>query len=261
MSTAEPLVIAFYRLAFSVLLLGGPLLWQRAEKPSRKDLGLSLLSGVFLALHFATWFFSLTMTSVASSTVLVSTHPFLVLGYNFIVHGQRATRAASLGVLVSVAGAILIGWGDFALDSKALVGDFLAFLGAVTVTGYFLIGQYVRQRVGAMVYSATAYTSATVLLLILALACGNPLSGFDGGNWWIFTGLAVFPTIFGHTLFNWALKFVPASVISVNILAEPIGASLLAYIVWRSIPSTTSLVGAVMLLVGVGIFLRYNRTT
>ncbi len=261
LSTAAPLVIAFYRLAFSVVLLGGPLLWQKPERPSRRDIGLSLLSGVFLAAHFATWFFSLTLTSIASSTVLVSTHPFLVLAYNYLVRGERTTRSALAGVLVAVVGASLIGWGDFALDARSLLGDLLAFLGAVTVTGYFLIGQNVRQRVGAVVYSATAYSSATVVLLVLALLWGSPLHGFDSINWWIFTGLAVFPTIFGHTLFNWALKFVPASVISVNILAEPIGASLLAYAIWRSLPSTPSLMGAVLLLVGVALFLRYNRTT
>lgn len=260
LATAEPLVIAFYRLAFSVVLLGGPLLWQRAERPARRDVGLSLLSGVFLALHFATWFFSLTLTSIASSTVLVSTHPFLVLAYNYLVRGEKTTRPALLGVMVSVAGAVLIGWGDFSLDARALLGDLLALLGAVTVTGYFLIGQHVRQRVGAVVYSATAYSSATVVLLALAAVWGSPLTGFETQNWWIFAGLAVFPTIFGHTLFNWALKFLPASVISVNILAEPIGASLLAYMIWRSMPSTTSLVGAIMLLLGIGIFLRYNRT-
>lgn len=259
LSTADPLVIAFYRLLFSVLLLAGPLTWQKPERPSRRDLGLSLISGAFLAAHFATWFFSLTLTSIASSTVLVSTHPFLVLAYGYVVRGERTTRPALAGVLIAVVGALLIGWGDFALDAKAFLGDALAFLGAVTVTGYFLIGQHVRQRVGAVVYSTTAYAAAAVMLLPLAWRWAGSLTGFDSQNWWIFAGLAVFPTIFGHTLFNWALKYVPASIISINILAEPVGASLLAWLIWRSIPGPLSLGGAVLLLLGIGIFLRYHQ--
>lgn len=185
---AEPLVVGFYRLAFSTLMLTIPLLWQKGERISRRDLMLSLLSGLFLAGHFATWFFSLTLTSIASSTVLVSTHPFLVLLFAYVVWKERPTRAALTGVAVAVVGAVLIGWGDFGLDARALWGDLLAFLGAVTVTGYLLIGRYVRQRVGALQYSAIAYASGSVALLAGALAMGNPLAGFPGTTWWFFFG-------------------------------------------------------------------------
>lgn len=249
-------MVAFYRLAFSTLILAVPLLWQKQERIDRRDLGLSILSGLFLAGHFATWFFSLTLTSIASSTVLVSTHPFLVLLFAYVIWKERPPRAALTGVGVAVAGAALIGWGDFGLVTKALWGDFLAFLGAVTVTGYLLIGRYVRQRVGAVQYSAIAYASASVVLLGGALALGNPLTGFPQTTWWVFLALAVFPTIFGHTLFNWALKFVPPSVVSVSILGEPIGATLLAWLLWRTGPGPVSLAGGVLLLIGIALFQR-----
>lgn len=253
---AEPLVVAFYRLAFSTLLLAVPLRWKRGERISRRDLLLSLLSGLFLAAHFATWFFSLTLTSIASSTVLVSTHPFLVLLFAYVIWQERPSRAALVGVGVAVVGAALIGWGDFGLDAKALWGDLLAFLGAVTVTGYLLIGRYVRQRVGAMQYSAIAYASASVALLAGALAMGSPLSGFSGTTWWVFMALAVFPTIFGHTLFNWALRFVPPSTVSVSILGEPIGATLFAWLIWQTGPGPVSLAGGILLLAGIALFQR-----
>lgn len=258
-ATAEPLVVALYRLGFSVLLLGLPLLWRRPGRMSRRDFWLSVASGVFLAAHFAAWFWSLRLTSVASSTVLVTTHPFLVLLYGFLTRGERPTRGALVGVVLAVVGALLVGWGDFRLDARALIGDLLAFLGAVTVCGYLLIGRHVRERVDAVPYSAIAYAAATVVLLLAAFAAGNPLAGFEPLNWWVFIGLAVFPTIFGHTLFNWALKHVPASVISVTILGEPIGATLLAWLIWHTAPGSITLAGGLTILVGIFFFLRFNR--
>ncbi|HWI63844.1 MAG TPA: DMT family transporter [Symbiobacteriaceae bacterium] len=260
-ATAEPLVVALYRLAFSVVLLAVPLLRQRNSRISRRDLGLSLLSGVFLALHFGTWFFSLKLTSVASSTVLVTMHPFIVLLYGYFAWGERTRGRALAGVLMAVAGAMLVSWGDFRLSSTALLGDLLALLGAVTVSGYFLIGRHVRQRVSAVQYSTLAYTSAAVVLLAASLAWGSPLSGFAPVNWWLFAALAVFPTIFGHTLFNWALKFVPASVISVSILGEPIGASILAWLIWGKVPGPLNLVGGTLILIGIGLFQWRRETT
>lgn len=254
-------MVAFYRLAFSVLILGAPLLWRRREAVQRRDLALAAVSGLFLAAHFATWFFSLTLTSIASSTILVSTHPFLVLLYGYLFRGERTGRGALAGVGLAVLGAALVGWGDFALDGKALLGDLLAFLGAVTVTGYFLIGRNLRQRMDAVTYSAAAYASASVALLLAALVWGSPLTGFAPANWWIFAALAVFPTIFGHTLFNWALRYLPASVISVNILGEPIGASLMAWLLWRTAPGPVSLTGGLTILLGIALFLRYHRET
>jgi drug/metabolite transporter (DMT)-like permease len=259
-ATAEPLVVAFYRLAFSVLLLGAPLLWRKREKIDRRDLWLSVISGLFLAAHFATWFFSLTMTSIASSTVLVSMQPFLVVLYGYLVGAERTNGRALVAVGLTVVGAILIGWGDFALDPRALLGDVLAFLGAVAVTGYLLIGRQVRQRMSAIAYSVVVYSAATVALLIAALAWGSPLTGFAPGNWWVFVALAVFPTIFGHTLFNWALKYLPASVISVNILGEPVGATLLAWLIWGTAPGPVTLLGGFLLLVGIALFLCFNNT-
>lgn len=254
LAAAEPLVVAFYRLAFSTLLLSIPFLWRRWERMERRDLWLSAVSGLFLAAHFATWFFSLTLTSITSSTVLVSTHPFVVMLFAFFMDGERPGRKALAGVAVAVLGATVVGWGDFRLDGGALWGDLLAFLGAVTVAGYFLIGRQVRQRVGAMQYSIIAYASAALALFVGAVALGSPLTGFPTPTWWVFGGLALFPTLFGHTLFNWALKYVSPAAVSVSILGEPVGATLLAWLLWRSTPGPVTLAGGLLLLVGIGLF-------
>jgi drug/metabolite transporter (DMT)-like permease len=262
LSTADPLVIGFYRLAFTVLILLVPFLLQKRAPIARRDVVLSSLSGLFLAAHFATWFFSLKLTSVASSTILVNTHPFIVLLVGYVAWGERPAQRALTGVGIAVLGAMLVGWGDFAMDSRGLWGDLLAFLGAVTVSGYFLLGRHIRQRVDAIAYSVMVYSVAAVVLLGAALLSGSSLTNFSPVNWWIFVGLAVFPTVFGHTLFNWALKYLPPAVISVNILGEPLAASFLAWLIWRSMPNQLSLVGGALLLVGIAVFL-YNqaRTT
>jgi len=260
-ASAAPLTVAFYRLALSVVILAVPLVRRRVTWGKGRDLWLNILSGLFLALHFATWFFSLQLTSVASSTALVSTHPLIVLLVGYVAWGERPRGLAVVGVGMSVLGAVLVGWGDFRMDTRALQGDLLAFAGAITVSGYFLIGRHVRQRVDALAYSVTAYSSASLALLVMAVLWGSPLTGFDPGNWGIFAALAIFPTIFGHTLFNWALKHLPASVISVNILGEPVGATLLAWAIWRALPGPTALVGGVCILSGIGLFLWTQRTT
>jgi drug/metabolite transporter (DMT)-like permease len=261
-ATAEPLVVAFYRLALSVVLLAIPLVWRRdREKIDRRSLALSAVSGLSLAAHFAAWFFSLRLTSVASSTVLVSTHPFLVMIYARVAWGERTRGWALVGAGIAVIGVTLVGWGDFALDSRALTGDLLALVGAVAVSGYFLIGRHVRQKISAVLYSVTTYTTATLVLLAAALASGNPLSGFAPTNWAIFLALAVFPTIFGHTLFNWALKYVPASLVSVSILGEPVGASILAWLIWRTAPGPLSFAGGIFILLGIAMFQMYRHET
>lgn len=260
-ATAEPLVVAFYRLTFSALLLAVPLAVQTRQKVPRRMYALAIVSGAFLALHFATWFFSLQRTSVASSTILVSTHPFFVLLYEYAFHGRKTQGWALVGVLLALAGVTLVSWGDLRLDLPALAGDLLAIAGAVTVSGYFMIGRYVRQQMDAITYSAVAYSSAAVMLFASALLAGNHLTGFEGQNWWVFGALALFPTIFGHTLFNWALRYVSPSVISVTILGEPIGASLLAWAIWGALPTPLGVAGGLLVLVGIAMFQWRQRGT
>lgn len=257
-SSAPPLVIAFYRLALTVLILAVPLLWQYRQELaaiSRRDLLLSAASGLFLGVHFGAWISSLFLTTVASSTVLVSTHPFLVLALGVFLLGERVSLWATAGAGLAVLGAVLVGWGDFDLGPVALAGDALAFLGAVAFAAYVLIGRSVRQRVGVLPYTVTAYSVAAISLLAAALASGQHLLGHPARDWLIFLALAVFPTILGHTVFNWALRYVKASVVSVGILGEPLGAAVLAWTIFGELPGSLSLAGGALILCGIGWFL------
>lgn len=256
-----PLTVAFYRMGLTVALLAGPLLWRRREALAGlvlRDVALCVVSGAFLALHFAAWFTSLNFTSVASSTVLVTTHPLMVLAFGYVVWNERVRPVALAGVGLAVAGAALVGWGDFAGGPEALFGDLLALLGAAAVGGYFLVGRVVRRRVDILAYAVLTYGVAATFLCVAAVAFGQPLRGFSAGDWLIFAALAVFPTILGHTLINWALRYLSASVISVSILGEPIGASLLAWLIWQQLPGAVTLLGGVVLVIGIGVFVLHT---
>lgn len=259
---ADPLVAAFYRLAIATLLLAIPLLLcpQERCRVSRQDLGRCIASGLFLALHFGTWFFSLRLTSITASTVLVSTHPFIVMAYNSLFRREYPESGSLTGVLLAVAGAAVVGWGDLTTDGEALLGDLLAFLGAVAMAGYLLLGQRVRRSVSTITYTTLTYGTAALVLGMTALTRGTPLWGYAPVDWIVFAALAIFPTLLGHTLFNWALRFVSAALLSVSILGEPVGASLLAWLLWRQVPAATTWLGGSLVLVGTALFLRSGST-
>lgn len=258
-ATAEPIIVAFYRLGISALILGMMLPFLRPGGFSRRDLLLTLLSGVFLAAHFALWFSSLTMTSIASSTVLVNTHPLVILAFEYFVLSRVVSPRALLGVVLAITGAMLVGWGDFRLDTAGLFGDMLALLGAVAFAAYLLLGRETRKRISAVHYSFVVYLSATAVLGIAALIWGSSFTEFPTHNWAVFVALAVIPTIFGHTVFNWVLRFLPASVVSVSVLGEPVAATLLAWLLFQTLPASLSLVGGLLILSGLSIFLRWHR--
>lgn len=239
-----------------------PLFWRHRHDLhtcSRRDLALAAISGVFLALHFTTWIASLRLTSVAVSTVLVSTHPFLVVAVGARAFGERVPAAALAAAGLAVVGATLVGTGDLGLGENALLGDLLAFLGAVTVAGYFLIGRHLRQRMGVLPYAVVAYSAAAAVLLAGALLTGEPVTGFSRRDWLIFLALAAFPTILGHTVLNWALRYVRAAVASVSLLGEPVGATLLALILFGELPGALSLLGGLLILAGIFAFIRATQ--
>lgn len=244
-------------MSLTVLLLAGPLLLRNRQELFAlrgRDLWLMGLSGLFLGVHFASWVASLQYTSVASSTVLVTLHPFVVLAAGAWLFGERVPPVAVIGVVLAISGSALVGWGDFSLGGTALYGDFLAFVGAVTVAGYILIGRSVRQRVGLLPYAAVVYGVAALALLLMAALTGTPLLGYAPREWGLFLALAALPTIMGHTVMNWALRYLKAAVVSVSILGEPVGASALAFLLFGEAPGSLSLTGGLLILVGIAVF-------
>lgn len=259
---APPLVVAFYRIGFTVLLLlPVTLATGRREllAMGRRDLALACGAGVMLALHFATWITSLSYTSIASSTVLVNMHPLFAIAGGYLFYREGVNLRGLLGAALALAGSIVIGFGDFGLGGQALYGDLLAFAGAFFVAGYMLVGRGIRGRLSLFPYIIIVYGVTALVLLLAVLAFGQPLYPYPAVTWLMFLLLAVVPTIFGHTVFNWALRYVNAAVVSVSILGEPVGATILAYFIFSQVPGVMQLAGGVMIITGLVVFILSNN--
>ncbi|MDD2736949.1 MAG: DMT family transporter [Desulfuromonadaceae bacterium] len=261
LATAPALMIATYRLLFTFLLLAPFALFRyRTElvTVSWKQRGLAAASGICLALHLVTWFISLRYTSVASSVVLVTTQPIFVVIGSWIFFRERVSRIAMIGGAFALCGSMVIGAADFQIGREAFWGDLLALAAAILVSGYLLIGRRLRGGVSLPVYTFYTYGSSTVALLLTSLVTGTLFAPYPATDWLLFLALAVVCTIFGHTVFNWVLRHVQASVVSVSILGEPLGAILWASIFLREYPTLRQAIGGSIIFSGLFIFTRYS---
>lgn len=262
LSAAPAAVIAVYRLLFTVLLMLPLIVWRHLGELSRisaRDWVFSFLSGLFLALHFLLWFESLNYTSVASSVILVTLQPLFSFVGAYLFFKERVSPAGIAGGLIAIGGSMFIGWSDFQIGGTALFGDILALLGAAAVTGYWLFGQSVRKRLSLMIYTFVVYTISTAFLLMYVLVQDIPLFPYGGSEWLIFLGLAVFPTLLGHSVFNWVIKWLSANTVSMAILGEPIGAAILAYFILNEKITAAQTMGTAVILCGIYLFMRFSQ--
>lgn len=236
LADAPALVTAAYRVGLATVVLG-PLAWWRARDELRAlsagDWRLAVLSGLFLALHFATWISSLDYTSVANSVVLVNTNPLWVGLLTPLITREPIRRAALISILISVAGGVIIGMGDFATGGRALWGDALALAGSICAAVYLLLGRRLRQRLSLLAYVFICYGSAALFLWAGVISLGLPVRGFSSATWGAFWAMALFTQLVGHTCYNWALKWFSAGLIAVSLLGEPIGSTILAYFLFQ----------------------------
>jgi drug/metabolite transporter (DMT)-like permease len=259
------LVVAAYRLTFATILLS-PIILRRytAElgQLTRRDWAAAIFSGAFLALHFATWISSLDYTTVTSSVVLVSTSPIWVALASWLLLRERLSRPIVAGLVVTVAGGLIVGLSDssgLAVSGVQLWGDALALAGAWFVAGYLIIGRYLRHRMSLIAYIFIVYGTAAVFLIGLAVASGGSLIADPAGAayppiafvWLIL--LAVLPQLLGHSSYNYALRYLPTTYVAVVALAEPIGTSILAFLLLHEMPPPLTIVGAAIILIGIGI--------
>ncbi|MED4590031.1 DMT family transporter [Priestia flexa] len=261
---APAAITAFYRLLFAtVMLLPFLLVNQNNRKElrllSKKQWGLGLLSGIFLAAHYVLWFESLNYTSVASSTVIVTLQPLFSVVGGYFLFKERFSKGAIIGCLVAISGSIVIGWQDFQISGQALFGDILAFIAAGIITAYFFIGQHVRKSLSLIPYSVISYGSSTVLLGVFVFTQQTPFFNYSVQTWWSFIGLAFVATILGQTIFNWLLKWLSTSIISMSILGETIGTCILAYFILGEVISLQQGMGIALILIGLALFLIQQR--
>ena len=267
LSHAHPLAIAIWRLIFSMPIVLGMLAlsgtWRQWKGLHRRDIGIALGAGFMLAMHFWSWNTSVRLTSVAASVVLVNLMPVIVAVLSVVWLSEVPTRLQRAGIAVAMLGAVLVALPDlWATDVLAgrnpLLGDLLAILGAVAAALYYLAGRRLRQQLDLWPYVALVYTACLITMLGVAVLADVPLGGQPRREYAIFAGLALGPMMLGHTGLNWVLKYLPAYVVSVAILGEPIGATLLAAILpgIREIPSLWTIGAGAVIILGVAMTLR-----
>lgn len=273
---APSLVIAALRLTFASLALTPFALTRgRAElcRLSRRELLLGLLAGVFLAVHFATWISSLEYTSIASSVVLVSTGPLWVALLSPLFLREPLTRPVLFGMLLALAGGTVIGLGDSCtleaglpapsaawgacpplsefVQGKAFLGNFLALAGAWAVAGYLMIGRSLRAGMSLIPYIFLVYSVAAIALLGIMFVAGQRPTGFSPLTYVWIALLALVPQLIGHSTYNWALRYLPAALVSITTLGEPVGSAILAYFILQEAPSALTLLGGALILAGI----------
>jgi drug/metabolite transporter (DMT)-like permease len=245
---AEPLAISFWRCAAGAIVL---LPFARA--------GLGVLepgtwrmpavAGAFLAVHFASWITSLELTTVASSVLLVSTTPIFVALVAWLLLKEHVQTRGWAGVLLAFAGTVLVAGGD--LSGSSLDGNILALVGGATAAGYVLAGRQARQGIGILEYAVIAYASAGILLLLSCLVGGVELWGYDARTWWAIAGIVIGPQLLGHTIINLVLKDIDVTTVSVSIMAEPVIATVLAFLLFDEVPPALLYPGGAAILAGI----------
>lgn len=266
---APPLVIAASRLTIATLVLAPVVvLRRRAELASlsRLELGLALLSGFFLALHFASWISSLEFATVASSVVLVSTTPLWVALLVPFTTREPLSRLVVTGMLLALVGGAVIGLSDSChwqagglacpplaefVRGKAFLADLLALAGAVTAAGYLIIGRRLRSRVSLLSYVFVVYGMAAVVLIGFMLAAGQTPFGYPPITYLWFLLLALVPQLLGHSTFNWALGYLSTAYVSISLLGDPVGSAVLAYLFLDEAPGLLKVFGAILILAGI----------
>ncbi len=252
------LAIAAWRLTIAALvLLPFLLLRSRAEVAALapRDWLLAAASGLFLALHFAAWIVSLEYTSVASSVALVTTNPVWIALFSLLVLRERLPTARLVAVFLSLAGSGVILWADGGAAGagapQPILGNLLALIGALAVCGYFLIGRRLRSHMSLLAYIGMVYGCAALCLLALALGAGVPLAGYTGFAWIVLVLMALGPQLLGHGAFNYALKHVSPTMVALAVLGEPVGSTVLAWLLFDEAVGALKLAGMALLLGGI----------
>lgn len=261
LADAPGVVVAAYRMVIaSLALLPWTLRALRRTPLTRENVGYTLLAGILLGAHFATWITSLSYTTVAVSVALVTTNPLWIALLSWMFLGFAPSFTGLMGVIIAVLGGALIGFGDLSGGSAPLLGDALALLGAIFVSAYLLLGRAAQRRgLSLQAYIGAAYSVAALLLLPLPLLLDLPYTGYSVQTLFWIALLALVPQLIGHTSFNYVVKHLDPTLVATVTLLEPIGSGLLALLLFSEIPSLFTLLGGLILLAGVGLTARNSR--
>ena len=247
-SGADALAISFWRCALGAIVLV-PFARSGLRSMERSAYVVPMVAGAFLAVHFATWIRSVELTTVAVSVLLVSTTPIFVAVIAWLVFHDRLPGVGWLGIFLALAGTALVAGVD--IEGSSFVGNLLALAGGAMAAGYVIAGRVARRKLGILEYAVVTYALAAALLLVVCLAAGVELGGYPSKTWWALAGVVVGPQLLGHTIINLVLRDIEATSVSVAIMAEPIIAITLAFILFDETPSMLVYPGGAAILAGI----------
>jgi len=252
---APPLAIASYRMLISVAMLMPFFLRnkgiEKLRRQGKRQIINLLLVGIVLAIHFASWITSLSLTSVTSSVIFVHIDPIFVAIISHIFLNEKITKRTLSGIVISFIGVSVIAMGDAGTGESNLIGDALALTGGIMLGLYIIGGRFYRKNLDLTTYVTPVYSMAAASLLLMSLVTETQLTGFSYSTYGFFFLIALIPMIFGHTLYNWALRYLSAPVVSLSLLGEPVGASILAFFLLGEVPPFFTIVGGGITLVGI----------
>jgi drug/metabolite transporter (DMT)-like permease len=258
-------VAGMYRLFISVIIMLFFVPWKmvRSTEMKKKDWTIVILAGLFLGLHFLFWMESLVYTAVASSMVILALQPLFVMIGSYFLFKEHVNLLTVFCLIVALMGSIVIAWGDIGISQNALIGDGLSLIGTFFASVYLLAGQKVSRKIDTNVYSIFVFFIGGTVMLVYNLINNFSLINYDTSDWTYFLLLAIIPTIFGQYIFNFLLKSIGATTISVGIIGEPVLAIILAYLLLGETISSFQFLGSMMTLLGMGMYfwlksLKYN---
>ncbi len=280
-SGAPSLVIATIRLITAVIVIS-PIAFFRFRnkvfKISKRELSLLLLSGLFLAIHFAAWITSLEHTSIASSVVIVTTTPLWVALFSPIFLKEKNNSSIWIGLILAIIGSSLVAISNqcsfssetiiqcedlrLTLDKNSIFGNFLALIGAWMAAGYMMVGRKLRSSMPLILYIFYVYLFSAIILLIITYGSGLNLFGYSNNSYFWMILLGLVPQLFGHSIFNWALGHLPAAFVSIALIGEPVGTILLAFLFLKETPSVLEFLGGFLIIIGIFLvtFLNQKRS-
>ena len=263
-SSSEPLVIGSYRQTFATFLFLPFLIKDRFKEIASLKLNEIMelvLIGLLLGAHFGFWISSVKATSVAASVLLGTCHIVYVSIIGWLVFGESLNQKGIFGTLVALSGIIILFWGDLVENPGNFNGNFLAFISGILAGLYYLGGRKHRKKISLPTYASIVYLSSAIFMWIVVLVQGLEYQQISNSEFQLFFLMALVPTLLGHTMQNWALAFLPAYVISITLLVEPIGSGLLAWLIFDEIPSLGVLFGGIIVLYGVYVVALSEQTS
>lgn len=255
---APAVAIGFYRLTFALPFFAIAVFgWHREElrRLSLRDIAGSALAGLFLAGHFFSWFTALEHTTVASATIICLTHPIVILVITVLILKEKTNRKAVTGVVIAFAGTAIISGGDYSISWEAILGDFLAFLGAVFLALYFLVGRRLRKNINTTVYVFLVFGSCWAAFAIGMLCSGTSFTNYSSLDFVWMLAMTLVCQIGAHALFNWCLGYVSPLYVATWGNAEALIASAMAAVIFSEIPTVWQWVGGIIAISGL---LYYN---